>query len=328
MNFEINDPNLQKGLDLFNQGNYKKAKKPLNKYLKNNPDCCAGWCYKGLNELQVYKETQKSHDLDEALRSCTIALEIDNNMARELLAREEHIESYLYDRVKRLKQNLEYLESESYVRVLLSYSPHDPNLLLYYATILKSLRKLDAAVDVAHNVLRINPDLQAANDLINEINFFGEYGRYFYVPINYSPLFNYVKANERILYSTLAKVEYSVHQGDRIVAYKWNTHVILTPKGFYYINRFKSPNFQSWRKAQAKKRGLETRGIWFKFKNDSRFESKEEFKIRMIEYYNTFNLQILDWNREATALRKIEKLEQKGKFDKAEEIRRKYNLNP
>ena len=48
----------------------------------------------------------------------------------------------------------------------------------------------------------------------------------------------------------------------------------------------------------------------------------------MIDYYNTFNLQILEWNREATALRKIEKLEQKGKFDKAEEIRRKYNLNP
>ncbi|MFX1377013.1 MAG: hypothetical protein ACFFA0_14505 [Promethearchaeota archaeon] len=120
-----------------------------------------------------------------------------------------------------------------------------------------------------------------------------------YVPIDYSNLRAIIPPGEDIIYSTLCTAKIRTSSGImigyvRFTIKKWNTHVLMTPNGFAYIDgRYNPPQafyddwYNVWTITKRRIMYESGGGLHFIVKPDNKYESSAEFRIRLKNFVPT-----------------------------------------
>ena len=116
-----------------------------------------------------------------------------------------------------------------------------------------------------------------------------------YVPIDYSNLRAVIPPGEDIIYSTLCLAKIKSSRGIGYVEYtttKWKTHVLMTPKGFAYIDgRNSFAYYDDWYNVWAitKRRIMYQKGggLYFIVKPDVSYETYAAFRERLKNFVPT-----------------------------------------
>lgn len=146
-----------------------------------------------------------------------------------------------------------------------------------------------------------------------------------YVPIDYSSLRAVIPSGEEIIYSTLCIAKIGSVTPSHVITTKWPTHVLMTPKGFEYIEpqRKKPPLafYDDWYNVWAitKRRIMYTRtGPYFIIKPDVNHEANTDFKARLKKFVPTIRPIVearkKEWEADIPNKKERKKIAQKRHF--------------
>ncbi len=141
-----------------------------------------------------------------------------------------------------------------------------------------------------------------------------------YVPIDYTNLNSVIPPGEDIIYSTLCKVTQTLVAGEL----KWESHVLMTTKGFAYSKTRGRKSLKGiyvdWYKKRVTRTKITTPLMQFKIKRDPNYESSGAFYTRSQNFKATIKPIVeareKEWEAKIPNKRDRKKLAKGRKFKK------------
>ncbi|MFX1297870.1 MAG: hypothetical protein ACFFD2_23865 [Promethearchaeota archaeon] len=141
-----------------------------------------------------------------------------------------------------------------------------------------------------------------------------------YIPIDYTNLKSVIPPGEDIIYSTLCKVTQTLLAGE----IKWESHVLMTTKGFAYTKpqerKLLKGIYVDWNRIKLGRKTMGLRLTFFKLKRDPNYESRETFDKRSQNFKATIkpivDARKKEWEAKVPNKRDRKKIAKNRRFKK------------